>query len=293
MPKFFTVQFPQRKPNKIDFQDFVNISKGLSISSAAASSDDSSGSDFIELGLSKSYNLRIEARGSELHVSMVSIRGTDYSPVRFEIIRDDEPVTAELLEYRLYHLRQVYALALLIENGREREVGDLLKKDSHADIESHLVSQEDKLVIQEATPGSLLVTFIAKTKSAQKALSYACAVPFAHGRSALFRILDAKSDLAQLEAADKKLDVRYKNVSNAIELAEKIQNIQDPKVRDLIMGRLLSDVKDMSDVNIPPANKMITSKKENKLLISSSNSVDKNSSKKKSYINNPHGEDEQ
>jgi hypothetical protein len=140
LPRFLVVQNPLSPANQIDFTDFVGIAKGLSISSAAASALESRGSDFLELGLSRTFNLRIEASGDALIVSLVStINPDEFAPVRLEIIGPEEVVTAELLQRRLYYLRQLYATALLLGDDRENELASVLRNDPNADLERELV----------------------------------------------------------------------------------------------------------------------------------------------------------
>lgn len=156
MPRFVIFQPPRSATSPISFEDFIGISKGLSISSLAASTADSRGPDFLELGLSQTYNLRIQADGDSLLVSLVStLNPGDFAPVRLEIIGENETVTAELLERRLHHLRQVYAVALLLNGGRESDLARVLRDHPLADLEHDLVAEEDKLIIREANPGSL------------------------------------------------------------------------------------------------------------------------------------------
>ena len=186
MPRFVIVQPPRASTSPIDFEDFVGIAKGLSISSAAASASDSRGPDFLELGLSQTFNLRVQASGDALVVSLVpTLNPGEFAPVRLEIIGRNEEVTAELLQRRLHYLRQVYATALLLEDGREGDIADVLRDDPRADLEHDLVAEEDKLVIRDAGPGSLILSLVVKTKKAYRALLYTCAVPFAEGREAL------------------------------------------------------------------------------------------------------------
>jgi hypothetical protein len=67
MPKFYLIDVRHDKRQAIDFSDFVGIAKGMSISSLAA------GEDFLELGLSGTYNLRIVASsGRDISAQLVS-----------------------------------------------------------------------------------------------------------------------------------------------------------------------------------------------------------------------------
>jgi hypothetical protein len=108
VPRFMIVHHPTSSADPIDFSDFIETTRGLSISSVAASTDESRGPDFLELGLSRTFNLRLQANGNTLIVSLVSTLNADeFAPVRLEVIGRDEVITAERLQRRLYYLRQV------------------------------------------------------------------------------------------------------------------------------------------------------------------------------------------
>ncbi|WP_343897098.1 hypothetical protein [Craurococcus roseus] len=243
MPRFAILQPPRSSTYRIGFEDFIGISKGLSISSAAASTDDSRGPDFLELGLSQTYNLRIQADQDSLVVSLVStLNPGEFAPVRLEIIGPNEKVTAELLEHRIHHLRQIYAITLLVNEGREDDLARVLRERPSADLEQDLVGEEDKLLVLDASPGSLIISLIAKSKKAYNSLLYACAVPFAKGRDALLGRVAAGTALAELEVLAKAQDLRLKGAHGVLDLAKKIDTIKDKEVRELIRQRLLTDM---------------------------------------------------
>jgi len=215
------VQHPHSSASSIDFEDFVGIAKGLSISSAAASTLDSRGPDFLELGLSRTFNLRIQISGDALVISLIStLNPGDFAPVRLEIIGRGEVVTAELLQSRLHYLRQVYATALLLEDDRANDLAGVLRDNPRADLEHELVAEEDKLIIQDAGSGSLILSLVAKTRKAYQAILYACAAPFAEGRKALLGRVTAGTALAELEVQAKAQDVRLKGAHELNPLGE-------------------------------------------------------------------------
>jgi hypothetical protein len=237
------VQHPRTTATPIPFEEFVGIAKGLSVSSAAASASDSRGPDFLELGLSQTFNLRIQASGDDLVVSLVpTLNPGEFAPVRLEIIGDNETVTAELLQRRLHYLRQVYATALLLSEGRESDLASALQNDPDADIEHDLVAQNDKLIIRDAAPGSLILSLVAKSKKAYQALLYTCAVPFTQGRQALLGRVVAGTALAELEVQAKAQDLRLKGAHGLLDIAKKIDGIKDKETRELIRSRLLTDM---------------------------------------------------
>ncbi|WP_189046389.1 hypothetical protein [Aliidongia dinghuensis] len=178
----------------------------------------------------------------------------EFAPVRLEIIGKDEAVTAELLERRLHHLRQVYAVALLVDDGREDDLASVLRDNPLADLERELIAEEDKLVVREASPGSLWLSLIAKSKQARRALVYACAVPFAKGREALLRRVVAGTALMELEVLAKAQDLRLKGAHGLIDLAKKIDKIKDKDTRELIRQRLLADMMGLTPTGLASSN---------------------------------------
>ena len=254
MPRFVVFQPPRSSATPISFENFIGITKGLPISSAATSTEDSRGPDFLELGLNQAFNLRLQADGDTLVVSLVStLNPGEFAPLRLEIIGANESVTAELLEQRLHHLRQVYAITLLIDGGRESDVARVLRDQPLADLEHDLVSNDDKLVILDASPGSLVLSLIANSKKVYRALLYTCAVPFAKGREALLGKLIAGTALAELEVKAKAQDLRFKGAHEVIDLARKIEAIKDVDTRDLIRKRLLADMAGLTSTEALPS----------------------------------------
>ncbi|WP_133251107.1 hypothetical protein [Novacetimonas pomaceti] len=245
MPKFSLFNFDNRTRRPLEFEDFIGLVKGGRISSAAARRKGSKGEDFIEFGISEMFNLRISTYNKSLQVMLIPLSAQEFPPVQMKIIEDGENVTAELLERRLHSVRQIYAIALLIENGKENELSSFLEKNKSGDIERELIPENDKLLVKEAIPGSLWISFIAKSKATYKALLYVCAVPYARGRDALLGRLEAGTELARLEVEAKRQDQILKNAHSMVDLAQKISKIKDPEAKSLILSRLESDMKSL------------------------------------------------
>ena len=247
MPKFYLIESAVKNPTEVDFADFVQITKGMSISSLAT------GGNFLELGLSKTYNLRLQVgRDGEITASLIStLNKGEMPPVRIELISDDEQVTAELLERRIHALRQVYAMSLVLGDDRERELYDLLLENPHADLEANLVAPEDKLLIQEAGPGSLILTVIAKSKRTYQAVLNACALPYAEGRNALLRRVQADTALKELAVEEKTLDIRLKNAHGIVDVLKKIDSIKNKDERDEIRRSFMNNLSDFSRPESP------------------------------------------
>ncbi len=247
MPKFYVHESVIKKPTKIDFGAFVQITKGMSISSLA------SGDDYLELGLSRTYNLRLQVgRDGDITASLIStLNSGEMPPVRIELISDDERVTAELLERRIHALRQVYAMSLLLGDDREKELYARLLENPHADLEAELVSAEDKLLIQEAGPGSLILTVIAKSKRTYQAVLNACALPYAEGRNALLRRVQAETALKELEVENKALDIKLKQAHGVVDVLKKIDSLKDKEAREEIRRSYMGNLSEFSK-STPP-----------------------------------------
>lgn len=247
MPKFYLIENVLKKANDLDFGDFVQITKGMSISSLA------SGNDFLELGLSRTYNLRIQTgKNGDLSVSLIStLNPGQMPPIRIELISDGERVTAELLERRVHALRQGYAMSLLLGDDREKELYTWLLENPRADLEAELVSTEDKLIIQEAGPGSLILTVIAKSKRTYQAVLNACALPYAEGRNALLRRVQADIALKELTVEDRSLDIKLKKAHDLLDVLKKIDSIKDKEERDEIRRSFMSNLSDFAKVEPP------------------------------------------
>ena len=247
MPKFYLRESVIKNQKQLEFVDFVQITKGMSISSLA------SGDNFLELGLSKIYNLRLQVgKDGDITASLIStLNSGEMPPVRIELISDDERVTAELLERRIHALRQVYAMSLLLGDDREKELYNRLLENPHADLEAELVSTEDKLLIQEAGPGSLILTVIAKSKRTYQAVLNACALPYAEGRNALLRRVQADTALKELSVEDKSLDIKLKKAHGIVDVLKKIDSIKDKDERDEIRRSFIGNLSDFSKPGSP------------------------------------------
>jgi len=122
MSRVFIVNPPAGTASEADFPTLVSVVKGTSIVSLADSDQ------FIEFGLSENLMMRIESsEGGALNVSLSSTLNADeVRPVRLQLVNDDEEPGAALVERRLHSLRQVYAITLLLDAGRQEELAAAL-----------------------------------------------------------------------------------------------------------------------------------------------------------------------
>jgi hypothetical protein len=250
MPKFYLIDMLKHTEETIKFSEFVSITKGMSISSLAA------GDDFLELGLSATYNLRIQvSSGRDISAQLISTLGSDeLPPIRIEIIGDGEVVTAELLEKRIHALRQMYAISLALDDNREDEIIAALKADSDVDLETKLIPEENKLIIRDAGTGSLILTVIAKSKKAYSAIVGLCALPYAEGRNALLRRVKADTSLKELSVEEKTIQLQLSKAHGVLDLLKKAEALKDPDAKKTIMEAIMSS----SSALMPPVNLNMT-----------------------------------
>jgi hypothetical protein len=99
MPQFLIIDQLAGIQAEIDFSTFVEIVKGMSVTSAASSDD----MKFIELGLSENFNLRVEVEHNDNTDVIVILKSTlntdEIPPLRIQIVPDnDGQTTAEAIE---------------------------------------------------------------------------------------------------------------------------------------------------------------------------------------------------
>lgn len=186
---------------QIGFQELVSLIKGTSIVSLA------DWNEYIEFGLSENLMLRITKDGgvfSDVQTTVLStLNSEDGSPVRAQLINDGEEPSVQLLEERLYNLRQVYAIILLLETGRSEELAELLLKNPGADVEQELLNIDERLHIQAAGPGSLWVVLQTAYKKISSAPQFALnmlSLVYGEGRQLLLRRARASTIKQEEEA---------------------------------------------------------------------------------------------
>ncbi len=215
------------RQTEIDFADLVTLIKGTAITSLASSKD------FLELGLSERFNLRIQPDGTGgVNVILMSTLNADeVPPLTVKIIDEGESATAELVQRRIAALRQAYAIAYLINTGRGDELGSVLGSGWEDDVEGKFLRNEEKLYIEAAGPGSLWLTIIAKTKVGYQTATDILALFYSEGRDALLRRVRANTVIKELEADHKRLRLDLDRANGVLDMANKIEKLKDPKVR--------------------------------------------------------------
>lgn len=113
------------------------------------------------------------------------------------------------------------------------------------------MSTQDKLLIHQAGPGSLILTVIAKSKRTYQAVLNACALPYAEGRNALLRRVQADTALKELSVEDKSLDIKLKKAHGIVDVLKKIHSIKDKDERDEIRRSFMENLSDFSKPGSP------------------------------------------
>jgi hypothetical protein len=212
----------------LDFAELVTLIKGSSIKSMAI------GDDFFELGLSDSFNLRIQGQPD---ISLIStLNKGERPPVKLRIIAQGKTPTAEDVEKRIYSLRQLYAIAFLVNAGRTKEYA-ILRINLSANFEARL-NKKDRLFITAASEGSFWITVLAKTGAAFKSLSSILPLFYDEGRQALLERMRATTDLKKLDVQQKEIKV----ASNFVDLIGKIDKIKDPEMRTRVQQALSANM---------------------------------------------------
>jgi hypothetical protein len=129
---------------QLDFAQLVTLIKGSAIKSMAL------GDDFLELGLSDAFNLRIQ--GTDI-LLMSTLNNGELPPVRVQILDEGEAATAEVVESRIHAFRQLYASTYLVAAGRAEEVARVWKENPEADLERELLNEEERLFVTAASEG--------------------------------------------------------------------------------------------------------------------------------------------
>jgi hypothetical protein len=150
------------------------------------------------------------------------------------------------LEKRLRNLRQVYALAFLLNQGRQKELADAIRGNPEADIEHQLLAKDEWLHIQAAGPGSFLATVLSKVRGAGQKSLYAVGVLFSEGRDLLI-------DNLRTGNAIKKEELRKNQIANdkaaadaAFDIYKKLNSIKNPKDREEAKHFLLSNTRPLN-----------------------------------------------
>ncbi len=142
---------------------------------------------------------------------------------------------------RIHALRQIYAISLLIDAGRENEIAKAFSENGSVDFES-LIDDEDKLFINAASTGSFWLTVTTKSTAAFKSLTNIFPLFYDEGRQAVLERVRANTELVKLDVDKKHLDIQMQKANGLIDLYNKIEKIKDPAVKDLMKAELTKSI---------------------------------------------------
>ncbi len=188
--------------------------------------------------------------------------------IRITLVRDDEDEqpTAALIERRLWHLRQLYALLFLVHTDSIGLALPSLRKDPDADLEPH-IPPEYKLNVRGAGVGTFWIDLVSKAvkkaKQAPNAALKAISLLSGEGWNKLMRRVEAltrkteeearraKSDADSAEAGadlkrEKVIQERAKTdlaeIKALKEMSDTVEKIKDPVVKKIARRRLRANV---------------------------------------------------
>lgn len=233
------LNFSADREVRLDVGAFVSLVKGAAITSLAI------GADYIEFGLSDALNLRIDI-GNNVTIIPTTNKG-DSPPVRLSIIADSEIPTAELVETRIHALRQIYAINLLVDAGREEDIEEAFRSKSPPDFEK-LIDESDKLLINSASTGSFWLTLAARSTAAWKSLTAIAPLFLDEGRQAVLERVRAKTELTKLEVIQKRNDISLQKANAVIALYSKVEKIRDPNIREAVRKELIRSFEATAEV---------------------------------------------
>ncbi len=221
-----------------NFEAIIAIVAGCTIKSFAQ------GEDWIELGLSEDFNLRITAKesGTGLEVDIVStLNKAEVPSLRIRIIADGEDATLERVESRLEAIRELYATSILLSEGRIDEYPVSEQSDLAGYLES-LLRPEQILTLKAASGGSFWITIAAKTISSYKTTVNVFAMFYPEGRKALLRRVRATTDLRELEVEEKRLSLDQQRAKVIIGMLKQIDTIKDEQLREEVKSRTMTNL---------------------------------------------------
>jgi len=206
----FCLENAHGKMEAIDFESFSAIAK-------AAVSHVSKSQYGFELLLSNGSKLSVEPGTEGLSVQVKPVVSDEIASARVWIIGKDEkgPPTAALIEKRLWHLRQLYAVLYLLFAEQGETVAESQYNDANADLEQ-FVPADYRLQVYGLGLGSHWVDVVVsvlkkgyeKAKAApQKALN-ALSLFTSEGRELLMRRVRANTETGEAEARKKGAEAR-------------------------------------------------------------------------------------
>ena len=220
-----------------DFAELVELLNGATITSLLDADR------YVEFGLSEDLNLRIEAgdNGTVQVTVFSTLNPDDVPPTRLRIVEESAEPSAALVEERLRNLRQAYAIIFALYADREEALAAVLLDNPAADLEMKLLTDEERLILRAAGPGSWWVTVLSKVRGTGTATLNLLSLFYGEGRTMLLERVRAGTALKQEDVEAKRIANNNARVQGAIDLAVKLEKIKDPANREIVKRLLIAN----------------------------------------------------
>lgn len=233
--------------------------------------------DGLAIELSNNLVLDINPGPSKLTLEFIPQQAAASASARIWLIRKSgERRSAALIEERLWHMRQLYALLCLLLDGTIAQAAEVLG-DRNADLEPY-IPQEYRLEINGLGPGSVWLDVVfgavkkgyEKVKKAPDAALRAVSLISSKGREKFWRRLEADTktreakasqeeahakkagaaarqaeavaDRAEEVAAQERVKTAKSRVQAIKAITDTVDKIKDPEIKRLTQERLKSEL---------------------------------------------------
>jgi hypothetical protein len=232
----------QEKYRQIDFGEFVNITKGRSIISAA-----DWGEGRFEIGLSGKLLIKFISKENNNYISIINTTNNEeIPPIALSLGDMPQQISLRIIEKKIRGLRTLYAILYLLQTNREKELESFLIKHPNGDIEEKLLLEDEKLKIESISYGSWLLTIWTKTKEAFFALKSFAFLVFERGREAFLQKMEAEASIIKekslqesIKTAKKEFELQRSRMDYVIELSNKMQI---PEIKEQLQKRILESI---------------------------------------------------
>jgi hypothetical protein len=210
-----------------NFEEVLSIIKGRSIVSAA-----DWGEERIELGLSGGAILRWLKTNDGMQINVISsVNKDEVPPIVLSLGDMPQRVPMYLIERKLRGLRTLYAIFLLAQTDRHRQLEDYVLRHPFGDIEHALIHPNEALYVESLSYGSWIATVWTATKTAVAAVTSLGGLVFVRGREAFIsklegqaRLANAQADREEIGARSDEFNLRKSQVDYLLEVTSKIEN---------------------------------------------------------------------
>ncbi|SRR6266446_3916836 len=200
----------------------------------------------LRIDMSNGFNFSVPAKSADIEVFLAAPTERQIPSARIALLARDEEPFAGLINLRLWHVRQLYAILALLEDDRLKDAASQLKSNPYYDLES-LLPADERLRIIGAGQGSFFVDFATKAydkiKKSPRAALNAIALIFSEGRTLVLRNVKAGTRIREAEAEMKESEVRKYRLDAMIDAINKINEIPDLEVRKIMRDAALEDLR--------------------------------------------------